>query len=143
MSEFKLSISMVDAFKGRSNRQVTIEAADFAAAAIVASAFVSDYADVTGMRVLWFTLSGKTVYSDSVTANTVNDVGLTMSLRKADNELAPLQIPGPELALFNVDGTLDQTDAAITALMTHFIAGDVRISDHEVVTELVAGRLDK
>lgn len=144
MAQFGLVLSLVDAYGGRSNRSVTVEAADFAGASTVASGFVSDYGDVTGMRILWYTLSEKQVwFGDTPDAGANRDAGMTFSMRKADNELASFQLPAPILGIITPDGNLDLTHAGVTALMSNFLSGAVRISDHEVVTELVSGKLDR
>lgn len=142
MAEFGLRVAMVDAYQRPVSRTYTVEAIDHATALAAAGTFMSDLANITEARILWYTIADETVYSDAVTAGANRDEGATMVVRKADNKLATFNVPAPINAIFDADGTVDLTDTAVTALMAHFLSGVFRVSDHEVVAELVSGRLD-
>jgi hypothetical protein len=143
MAEFGLSITMDDAYQRRTVRGFTIEAVDHAAALTAAGLFLADYADATGCDILWYKVAEKVVYTDTPTAESNKDAGVTISVRKADNEKAPIKIPAPEAAYLNPDGTVDLTDTIVTQLASHFLSGTIRVSDHEVVTAFLSGRLDE
>ncbi len=143
MAEYRLAISMADSYGRAVRRSFTLEAIDQPTAMTAAGTFISDYANATGADILWYQVGEEITYTDAATAGSNRDEGATLVMRKADNKKATVNIPAPEATLFNADGTVDLADTVVTALMGHFLSGVVRISDHEVVTALVEGRLDK
>ena len=116
--------------------------AEFIAGRAVAVALVTDLAALTEMRILSWEISERVAYSDSVTTGANVDEGLTLVVRKPDNYKAILKVPGPINSVFDAEGKADITDASITAYYANFTA-DVTLSDGELATELLSGRLDK
>lgn len=142
MALFPLSVALVDAYGRPATKRYDVNAADHAAALVVAAAFMADLAGITELRILSYVVGERVTYSDSVDAGANKDEGATLSVRTADNEKATVKIPGPINAIFNADGSVDLTDGAVTAFVANYLSGDIRVDDGEVVTEIISGRLD-
>ena len=143
MAEFLVTYSLVDAYDRSATKRFTVEAIDHATALTEAGLMAADLADLTELDILWYVVGDKVVYTDTVVAGANRDEGITLSVRKADNEKAVIKVPGPINAVLNPDGTVDMANAAITAFVANFLSGVFRISDHEVVTDALSGKLDK
>lgn len=143
MAEFGVSYTLEDAYGRSTTRQYTVEAVDHATAVTEAGNMATDLAGISEAQILWYVVIDKTVYTDTADAGANKDEGVTFSVRKADNEKAVIRVPAPINAIFNADGTVDLTHAAVSAYIANFLSGVFRISDHEVVTELLSGRLDE
>lgn len=139
-----VSFQMVDS----QNRAVsktfqTANLADFAAVSAAASALATDLGNITGARILSYTINIRTVYTDNVTAGSNRDEGLTLVLRKSDNYKDILRVPAP-IDVFDGNGNVDVTNVAVTAFVSNFLTdGDFTFSDGEQATELLSGSLDK
>ncbi len=151
MTVFTLNITLEDAY-GRTSRKMLrtedISGADVGAEYLVAQGFVTTLltalGNLTEANILYYNLGREVTYSDTVDAGANVDEGLTCLARKTNNKIVVLKIPAPVNSVFNPDGTLDITDALVTAYMNHFIAtAGFTISDGENITALVSGRLDK
>jgi hypothetical protein len=58
--------------------------------------------------------------------------------------LDDLKVPGPINAIFNADGTVNLTHAAVAAFVANFLTGgDFTFSDGEQATAVIRGTLDK
>lgn len=145
MPEYKLSVAMRDAYTRDARKSFDVVAADYATAQTNAANFLTDLAALSMLQVLDYSLTEKTDYSDTVTALANRDEGVTFSLTIAGQpgKKAVTKLFGPEKAIFNTDGTVDLTDALVTAYFTHFLSGFVRVSDGEQVGTLESGRLDR
>jgi hypothetical protein len=147
MPVYEVSFELVDAQNRKASKRFETQTlADFAAADTAASALLTDLVAITEGRVLSQIISERTVISDTVTAGANVDEGGTLVVRKEDNRLGVLKVPMPIAAIRNSDGTLDITNALVTAYTDNFKVaptGSFTFSDGELITELVAGRLDK
>lgn len=143
MASFPVGVAFVDAYGRAATKHFEVSAADHAAAKVVAAALMVDLAGITELRILSYTVAEKVVYTDTVDAGANRDEGVTLSVRTADNEKASIKIPGPVNGIFNADGSVDLTDAAVTAFIANYLSGDVLVDDGETVAELISGRLDK
>ena len=146
MPAYTVTFSLVDAY----NRQTTKEfetvdtIADETEALAAAAALATDLANLTELRILSYAVGQRVVYTDTVTADANVDEGVTFSLRKEDNYKAPLKVPGPLNSIFQPDGSVILTNAAVTAFVANFLTGgDFTFSDGEQATELISGKLDK
>lgn len=146
MPQFTVTYDMVDAY-GRSARktyETKATMADFAAASAAASALAADLAGLTEAEILSYTVALRSTYSDSVTTGANKDEGVTLVLRKEDNFKGVLRVPAPINAIFDAQGSVDITDAAVTAFVSNFLTGaDFVFSDGEQASALLSGRLDK
>lgn len=145
MPKFLLSIQMQDAWgdKRRTTKRFTLDVLDWAAAGIRAGTFLTAWSNITGLDVLKYTLGQETPYTDTVTAEANMDAGATISCDLGGGKRAALKIPAPEVTILNADGSVDLTDALVTALESEYLSGDVTISDGEVVLDFLSGKLDK
>lgn len=151
MTVFRVNVALQDAY-GRKTRKtfetVDISGADvgaeFLVANVAAAALMTDLAALTEAEILWFTCGLETTYTDSVVAGANIDEGITLVVDKADSKRGNLKVPAPINSVINADGTVDITDAAITAYVANFQAGgDFLFSDGEEVQNIISGRLDK
>jgi len=93
---------------------------------------------------LAYKVSQRVVYTDSVDAGANRDEGVTFQMRKIDNFLGNIKVPGPINAIFNLDGTVDLTNAAVAAFISNFLSGgDFTFDDGEQASAVVKGSLDK
>lgn len=145
-----MAVSMVDDFGRKAMKtfqSIDISGADLGAEMLVAKtaadALIADLKALTELRVLFFKLGTEFTESDGVGTNANRDEGLTMNVEKADNKLAVMTVPAPALTIFDANGVLDITDALATDYVANFVgAAGWTVSDGELVTTLVSGRLD-
>lgn len=144
MAQFKGSLTLVDAYTRKKFKEVVIEAADWAAAMTELGAFVVAYQAVTDLHLIESRLFDSALHAGSPVAGANVDTGGTFSVALVTpNKYAAVKVPGIKPSFINVDGTIDLTDAAIIAWMSHYTAGSILISDGEVVDTFVSGMLDK
>ncbi len=146
MPVYDVSYGMVDAYKRKTNKrfETVVTVADFPAALSAAAGLASDLANLTELEILDYKVSQRVVYSDSLVPGANKREVVTLVLRKQDNQNGVIKVPGPLNAIFNADGTVDLTDAAVTAFAANFlVGGDFTFSDGEQATEVLSGRLDK
>jgi len=143
MPIFRATFSLVDAYGRNATMRRDIDALDQPTALVAAGDFAADLADLTELRILWYEIAQRQVYTDTVDAGANRDEGATFSVRTEDNEKATIKVPGPINAIFNADGSVDLTHSAVAAFMANYLAGTVLVDDGEVVTEILSGRLDE
>lgn len=151
MTVFTLDVTLEDAYHRKTRKRYETEdisGADLGAEYLAAKAFavtlMTALANLSEAQILYYNLGSETTYSDTADAGANKDEGITLVARKEDNKLADLKVPAPVNSVINVDGTVDITDALVTAYANHFIAsGGFTFSDGENMTELVSGRLDE
>lgn len=146
MPQFSVSFDMVDAY-GRTARKVyetSATMADFDAASAAAAALATDLAAITEAEILSYTVASRSIYNDTVTTGGNRDEGVTLVLRKEDNFKGILKVPAPINAIFDSQGNVDITNAAVTAFVSNFLTGaDFVFSDGEQASALISGKLDK
>ena len=143
MAQFELSISIMDVYQRRGSKRFLLEALDIATAITNAGLFATSLADVMEAEILNYSVAARVAYTDTVGANANLDEGITISCDLGAGKRAALKIPSPKNSVLNGDGTVDLTDAAITALESHYLSGDVLISDGEIVLDFLSGKLDR
>ena len=145
MPVYKLGISLRDDYTREARKSFDVDAIDYATALTNAGNFMTDLAALTMLQVTDYSLTEKIDYSDTATALANRDEGVTFSLTIAGQpgKKAVTKLFGPEKAIFNPDGSVDLTDALVSAYFTHFLSGFVRVSDGEQVGTVESGRLDR
>lgn len=146
MPTYQVTYELQDAYgrKTRKRFETISSIADHAAAVAAANTLAVALADLTELDILAHNVSLRTIYSDSVVAGANKDEGVTLTLQKADNYNAAIKVPGPINAIFNADGSVDLSNAIVTAFVNEFLVGaDFTFSDGEQANSLVSGRLDK
>lgn len=116
--------------------------AEFLTARGLVAGLATDLAALSEANILSYEVKERVVYSDVADAGANIDEGITLLVRKADNYKAVLKVPAPINAVIDPDGTVDIADAAVTAYYTNFTA-DFTLSDGELATALLSGKLDK
>jgi hypothetical protein len=151
MTVFNLTVVLEDAY-GRATRKnyetEDISGVDVGAEFLTARGFAATLMTALGnfseARILSWDLGERVVYTDTVDAGANVDEGATIVIRKVNNKKAILKVPAPVNSVFNPDGTIDITDAIVTAYEAHFrVTGGFTLSDGENSTEILSGRLDK
>lgn len=151
MTVFTLDVTLEDAY-GRKTRKrfetEDISGADIGAEYLTAQGFATTLlaalANLSEARVLYYNLGSEVTYTDTVDTGANKDEGITFVARKADNKRDNLKVPAPVNSVINSDGSVDLTDALVTAYTAHFFAsGGFTFSDGESVTEVISGRLDE
>lgn len=144
MPFYPLTLGMSDAYGRTTTRSFKVEAADFATAQGVVTAFIPDYQAATQLQVYKSELTDKQLYAGAPQGGANKDEGMTISCELASEpgKKASLQVPGPVDAIRNVDGTIDIANAIMTALEANFTGGGVTISDGEEVNTFIKGTLD-
>lgn len=151
MTVFTLHVTLEDAYGRTTRKQFKTEdisgvdvGAEYLVAQGFATTFLAALGNISEANILYYNLGRDVTYSDTVDAGANVDEGMTALARKTNNKLVVIKVPAPVNAIFNPDGTLDITDALVTAYTNHFIAtAGFTISDGENITALVSGRLDK
>lgn len=146
MPTFSVTFEMVDAYqRPASKRFNTVDTmVDFDAAVAAAAGLATDLGNLTELDILAYSVSQRVVYTDTVVAGANRDEGVTFQLRLLDNFKADLKVPGPINSIFNADGTVILTDAAVTAFIANFLSGgDFTFDDGEQASALLKGSLDK
>lgn len=146
MPAYTVTFELVDAYQRQTRKTFeTVDTiADETAALAAAAALATDLANLTEADILAYHVSQRVVYTDTVTAGANIDEGVTFSLRKVDNFKAPIKVPAPINSIFQADGSVNLSDAAVTAFIANFLTGgDFTFSDGEQASALLSGRLDK
>lgn len=151
LTVFQVTFTLQDAYGRKTRKRYETEdisgadiGAEFLLAHTAAGDLFTDLSNLTEAEVLYYTVGTEVTATDSVVAEANIDEGLTMTVTKPDNKRGTLKVPAPINAVFNADGTVDLTDAAITAYIANFQSGgDFTFSDGEKVDVLVSGKLDK
>lgn len=146
MPTFSVTFEMVDAYQRPASKSFdTVDTmVDFDAAVAAAAGLATDLANLTELDILAYKVSQRVVYTDTVEAGANRDEGVTFQLRLLDNFKADLKVPGPINSIFNSDGTVILTNAAVTAFISNFLSGgDFTFDDGEQASALLKGSLDK
>jgi len=146
MPEYQVTYEMIDAYNRRTRKTFhTIDTmADETAALAAAAALATDLGNLTELDILAYSVAQRVVYTDTVVAGANKDEGVTFTLRKVDNFNDDIKVPGPINSIFDSNGNVIATDAAVTAFLANFLTGgDFTFSDGEQATALVKGTLDK
>lgn len=146
MPIYNVTYEMVDDYGRKTTKRFETIAtmADHPAAVAAAAALATDLANLTELDILAYSVSQRIVYTDTVVSGANKDEGVTLVLRKEDNFNGVIKVPGPINSIFNTDGTVDLTDAAVTAFVSNFLSSaDFTFSDGEQATVLLSGSLDK
>lgn len=143
MADFKATVTLKDAYQRESTKRYQITAADVAAAATALAAYVVDLANITEAEIIKTTLTTQTVVTDSVDAGANIDEGVTFSFLKADGEKASVKVPAPLNAILTGTGEVDISLLLVTSWADHFIGGPLYVSDRELATQLLSGKLDR
>jgi len=142
---FVLYVELVDAFNRNTAKRFAMNAGvtTFALAQTAATDLLTDLEAVTEARILAYTISERTVYTDSVTSGANRDEGVTLSVRKEDSRKDVLRIPAPVKSFVNPDSTVDITATPIVNYTDNFLAaGEFTLSDGESIAEVLSGVLD-
>lgn len=141
---FDVTIAYVDAENRPGTKVFSGTAADYPAAAAAAAALTADFAGISAARVLSYSVSVRTVYTDTVDVGANRDEGITLVLLKTDNFKGILKVPAPVTGLTDGNGNVDITNAAVTGFVSNFLtSAPFTFSDGEQASELLSGRLDK
>lgn len=143
MPLYQASAKLQDAFGRVSTRRYVIDEVGYAEASAAMANFVVDLAALTEAEVLEYSVAFVTTYSDSVAAGANLDEGITLTLLKEDNRKASIKVPAPDTSVCNADGTVDITNALVTNYTDNFTSGTFLVSDGEVATDLLSGKLDR
>jgi len=146
MPVYEVSFEMVDAYQRSAKKawETVSTIADETAALAAAAGLATDLGNLTELDILAYTVKQRVVYTDTVVAGANRDEGVTFQLRKADNFRGTIGVPGPINGIFNPDGTVILTDAAVAAFISNFlVGGDFTFSDGEQAVALLRGTLDK
>lgn len=145
MPEFQVYVEMIDSQNRKTSKEFTTvdTMADAAAATTAAAGLLTDLGNLTGLRILAYTVKQRIVYTDIVDAGSNIDEGITLSMEKEDNQLGIIKVPGPINTIYDGDGNVDVLDAAVAAFVSNFLTGgDFTFSDGEQANEIVRGKLD-
>lgn len=144
MPLYPVTLGLSDAYGRTTTRSFKIDAVDFTTAQATVAALVPDYQAATELLVYKSELTDKQLYAGVVTAGANKDEGMTISVELATEQgkKASIQVPGPVESIRNPDGTIDITDAIMTALEANFVGGGVTVSDGEDVSTFIKATLD-
>ena len=143
MAQFFVGVTYVDAYTRKGTKEFELSVADHATALTRAASLVGALAGIMDGKILKYSVRQDVAYSDSLTAGANKDEGISISCDLGAGKTATLKIPAPDKSVINADGTLDLTDAAVTALESEYLSGEVVISDGETVLDFLKGTLDK
>ncbi len=143
MADFAMALTYVDAFQRRGTKRYELSALDFTAALARAATLATALGNLMEGDILKYTVGQEVPYTDTVVAGANRDEGITISADLGAGKTASIKVPTPAKSVVNADGTIDLTDALITAFETEFLSGEVLVSDGEVVLDFLTGKLDK
>lgn len=151
MTVFFLHVTLEDAYGRQSTKRYEsedISGVDLGAELLTFQGFVTTLlaalANLSEADVLAYNMGTRVTYTDTVDAGANLDEGITLSVRKLDNYKGILKVPAPVNSVVNADGTVDITDALVTAYYNHFlVTGGFTLSDGENAQALLSGRLDR
>jgi len=143
MPDYKVTLSMRDAYARETTRSAIINATDPVAADVAVGLWVTDLQASTELQIFKSVIAVESLYAGAPAAGANKDEGMTLSVLLVDGvKKASIQIPGPVQSIRNPDGTIDLTDPIMTDLLVNYTNGNIRISDGEVVGSYIKGTLD-
>lgn len=143
MANWLLTFTARDAYQRKTTKKIDLVVADLAAAQARTVTLLDAFATLMDAKVLKYSLAQETTYSDALEPGANIDVGVTISCDLGGGKTAALKIPSFDVTAINPDGSLDLTDARVTALQTEYLSGEPRISDGEIVLGFLSGKLDQ
>lgn len=141
MAVYDVSLTGVDAFGRRFGKRGQVEAVSEAAALAATSTWADALQSLIDGEVQKYAVSQTVEYVGTLGAGANRDVGATLTLG-IGSKRATLKVPTVKLAVINVDGTVDITDALVTAFTDNYVGGPFYISDGESADSLIKGTLD-
>ena len=143
MPIFESVATLQDAFSRQTTKRYQVNAADIAAAITTFLGYLGDLATLSELDIIKYKVSSEDVFADTVTAGANVDEGATFSFQKTNGDKVAVKVPGPVASVRNPDGTINIGAVAVTDWAAHFLSGDIRVSDGEIATALLSGKLDK
>ena len=138
-----LSYTFQDPFNGVATRTYSLVAADYLAATTIAAAVLAAVQGWTDLAVVKQSLSEVTDIVASPGGNSNVDRGATMQFDLGASKTASINFPSPLVATINSDRSVDLANGLVAAWLAPFTAGDITVSDGELVVGTIKGTLDK
>jgi len=143
-NECWVTFTFEDAYGRTKSKRVELVTTVAATAELDADAMFAVYDAVTEGGISKYVVSGAKFPVSAPAAGSNVDSGVTVSCSLAAGGKAALKWPMPDPTLINPDGSLDLTAEAVTNLEDGYKAGgEALISDGEIVTAFISGKLDK
>lgn len=143
MATFEATVTMQDAYARSTTKRYQVEAVDIAAAITAFTDYLGDLATLSELDVVKYKVSTEATFADTVTAGANVDEGATFSFQKTDGDKVAVKVPGPVASVRQPDGSINIAAVAVTDWAAHFLSGSILVSDGEVATALLSGKLDK
>lgn len=151
MTIFQVNVTLQDAYGRKTRKRFETEdisgadeGAKFITALAAAVSLMTNLGALSEADILYYSVGTEITYTDTADAGANIDEGITLVASKDDNKQGVLKVPAPVNSVVNADGTVDLTDALVTAYVAEFQAGgEFTFSDGEKVVALISGRLDK
>lgn len=132
-----------DPFSGVSTRSYELVAADFAAARLIADTVLLASTNLSTAGIVEERLTEKITLAGVAGGTSNVDEGLTFQFDLGGPKRASINFPSPVLTVVNSDRSVDLDNALVIAWTAPFLAGDILISDGEVVADIIKGQLDR
>lgn len=143
MPTYDVSVSIRDAFSGKTVRNYQVDAIDYPTALSDAAAMIASLEAYIGAGVLKYSVSTVTFENETPAAGSNIDEGATFQFDLGSGKTASLKIPSPDTGSVNTDRSIDLSDALVAALLAHWTAGPFLISDGETAVGPLKGTLDR
>lgn len=143
MPTYDVSVSIRDAFSGKTTRNYQVDALDYPTALSNAAAMVASLEAYIGAGVLKYSVSTVTFENETPAAGSNIDEGASFQMDLGSGKTATLKIPSPDTSSVNADRSIDLTDALVSALLAHWENGPFLISDGETAVGTLGGKLDR
>jgi hypothetical protein len=139
------TVTLIDSFNSTVSKRYDMEATTLSQALTDMTALVADLEAVTDLGVVSVTFSQKDVSLESAAGADSNiDVGATFRVRLDNGKVAAHKVPGFPQSKVSSDRNIDVADADVAAYFANFeAAGAFKISETNVITAVLSGKLDK
>lgn len=138
------SVSMIDSYGRTVTKTYKLRGADFAAADASMTNIVTELEKVTGARIIQKSVSRQVEVTDTATAGSNRDEGVTLVVLNSLGEKSNLKIPAPESGYLDANGNVDITHADIVSFTNLFKTGQSAFIDRDLnLVSVISGQLDK
>jgi hypothetical protein len=143
MASYRYSLTFNDPFAGVSTRSYSLVAITFTAARLIADTVLAAVQGWTDLAVV----KEELVESDAIVAvagaNSNVDRGATMQFDTGGGTTASINFPSPLVSTINPDRSVDLANGLVAAWTAPYLAGDITVSDGELVLAVIKGTLDR
>jgi len=141
---FIATIALEDSLNSQVSKRVELETSVLADAQTAMASLITDLEAITDLGVVSVTYTFKDLSEASAAAEASSiDAGATFRLRLDNGKVAAYKVPGFPISKVSGGRSIATDDSDVVAYFANFAgAGDFTLSEGDVVTAILSGKLD-